>query len=93
MADDTPVPETLETIAASITALRSDMDRRFDETVAQLGVKIEAVEEKVTRVYDAVIALEGHKGANDRAHAGFASRLEDHDLRILAIEHPKPAKR
>ena len=33
------------------------VDQQFSETRAQLGVKIEAVETKVTRVYDEVIAM------------------------------------
>ena len=97
MADEKPMPETLETIADKIVALGKSIDERFAkvdqqfaETRAQVGVKIEAVDEKVTRVYDAVIAVEGHKQSNDKAHVRFNKRLDDHDVRILALEPAKP---
>jgi RNA processing factor Prp31 len=63
-----PVPETLETIAAKIDALSKSVDRRFDETQAQLGVKIEAVDTKVTQIYDEVIAMreEAKRNAAER---------------------------
>jgi hypothetical protein len=54
---DIPVPETFETIAEKIAGLRKSMDQRFEETNAQLGVKIEAVDAKVTLVFHAVISL------------------------------------
>jgi chromosome segregation ATPase len=127
MADETPVPETLDTIAAKLTALGKSIDNRFTkiddrftkiderftkiddrftkiderftnvdqqlaETKAHLGIKIEAVDDKVTRVYDAVIALQQHNTANTKAHAQFTVRLEDHEVRILALEPPKPKR-
>jgi hypothetical protein len=103
--DDTPVPETLETIAASIAALSesmdqrfakvdqrfADVDKRFDETKAQLGVKIEAVNANVILVFDAVIAMRELAETNIRDHQGFTERLENHDLRLRALEPPKTA--
>ncbi len=47
---ENPVPETLETIAVKIDALSKSIDRRFEQSGAQLGVKIEAVETKVVQV-------------------------------------------
>lgn len=88
--------ETLETIAQKITALGVSIDQRFAkvdqqfaETKAQLGVKIEAVDEKVVRVYDAVMALREHHETNLKAHTKVNKRLDDHDIRILALEPPK----
>jgi hypothetical protein len=72
---DTPVAETLETIAEKITAPRTSMDQRFEETNAQLGVKIEAVDAKVTLVFDAVISLRQLADANTRDHQRFTERL------------------
>lgn len=46
---------------------------------AKLGVKIEAVETKVTQVYAA-------------EHKSFTMRLDSHDIRLLALEKPGPAK-
>src|SRR5260221_14759584 len=116
--DENPMPETLDTIAAKLTALGKTIDERFvqvdqqfakvgksmderfanvdqqlAETKAQLGVKIEAVDEKVVRVYDAVIAQQQHTAANEKAHATFTQRLDNHDIRILALEPRKPDPR
>jgi RNA processing factor Prp31 len=86
------VPETLETIAAKIDALSKSVDRRFEESWAQLGVKIEAVETKVTQVYDEVIAMRKESKRNATEHKTFTKRLDNHDLRILALEKPGPPK-
>ena len=94
---ENPVPETLETIAAKIDALSASIDKRFGtvdqrlaETWAQLGVKIEAVETKVTQVYDEVIAMREESKRNATEHKTFTKRLENHDVRILALEKPGP---
>jgi RNA processing factor Prp31 len=87
-----PVPETLETIAAKIDALNTSVDRRFDETRAQLGVKIEAVDTKVTQIYDEVIAMREEAKRNAAEHKTFTKRLNNHDVRILALEKPGPTK-
>ncbi len=118
---DTPVPETLETIAERITALAKSIelrftrvderfdsvdqqftsvdqhftsvdqhfksiDQRFDEMKAQLGVKIEAVDANVTLVFDAVMSLQKHAENNAKDHQRFTERLNNHDVRILALE-------
>jgi hypothetical protein len=127
-----PMPETLETIAARITAQGKSMDERFqavDERIdqhfakvdqqfasndqrfasidqrftsidqqlagmkAQLGVKIEAVDAKVDLVYDVLVAQQQYAGANSLAHDEFRERLDNHDVRILALEPPKSADR
>jgi hypothetical protein len=97
---DTPMPETLQTIAAKITALGKSMDERFErvdrqfaDVKAQLGVKIEAVDAKVDLVYDVLIAQQQYAGANALAHDEFRERLDNHDVRILALEPPKSADR
>ena len=94
---DSPMPETLETIAAKIDALSSSNDKRFAavdqqlaETRAQLGVKIEAVEAKVVQVYDEVIAMREESKRNAMEHKTFTKRLDNHDVRILALEKPGP---
>jgi len=138
---ETPVPVTLETIAAQIDALRESTDERFDtvdqqfakvderfdkvdqrvekvdqrvakveqrvakveqrvakvdqrvaETWSQLGVKIEALEANVVKVYDEVIAMREESKRNSSEHKTFTKRLDNHDLRILALEKPGPAK-
>ena len=89
---ETPVPETLETIAAKIDALSKSVDQRFEETRAQLGVKIEAVDAKVVKVYDEVIAMREESKRNATEHKTFTKRLDNHDVRILALENPDPAK-
>ena len=84
--------ETVASIATKIDALSASTDRRFEEWGAQLGVKIEAVETKVTQVYDEVIAMREESKRNATEHKTFTKRLDNHDVRILAIEKPGPAK-
>jgi archaellum component FlaC len=68
------------------------IDQRVDELKAQLGVKIEAVESKVDKVYDEVIAMRAETKRNAKEHKAFTKRLDNHDPRILALEKPGPAK-
>ena len=82
--------ETLETIAGKIAALSEAIDARFDkvdqrfvETKAQLGVKI-------SLVYDAVLAQQGHTAVTQAAHDALKNRVADHDVRLLALESRKP---
>ena len=89
MSDEHPVPETLETIAASIRQLKSSMDVRFDELKAQLRMEIETVDGRVRLVYDEVIAQRAYHKRNAKEHATFVKRLDDHDTRILALERKK----
>jgi septal ring factor EnvC (AmiA/AmiB activator) len=139
--DDIPVPETLETIAAQITALSKSVEQRFAtvdqrfksvdqqfnsvdqrfnsvdqqfksvdqqfksvdqqfksvdqqfaDMKAHLGVKIEAVDAKVDLVLEAVMSLAKHAETNAKDHGRFTERLDNHDVRILALESSKPAK-
>ena len=97
---ETPVPETLETIAAKIDALSKSNDNRFAavdrqlaDTRTQLGVKIEAVETKVVQVYDEVIAMREESRRNATEHKTFTKQLTNHDVRLLALEKPAPPKR
>ncbi len=65
------------------------VDRRFDELKAQLRTEIEVVRADVRLVYEAVTAQETRNTRNDAEHAGFEQSLENHDLRILALEKPR----
>jgi septal ring factor EnvC (AmiA/AmiB activator) len=69
------------------------VDQQFADVKTHLEMKIEAVRAEVHLVYDVVIAQQGRNEANDRAHEGFTKRLEDHEVRILALEPPKPVHR
>jgi septation ring formation regulator EzrA len=92
---ENPMPETLETIAKKIDALNkrfSTVDQQLAETRSQLGVKIEAVDTKVTQVYDEVIAMRNETKRNASEHKTFTKRLANHDIRILALEKPGPLK-
>ena len=66
------------------------VDQQFAETKAHLGVKIEAVDAKVGLLYEAVIAQQAAAGINTSEHEVFHQRLDGHDLRLLALERPKP---
>jgi hypothetical protein len=71
---------------AQIDGRFEKIDGRFDELKSQLRTEIEAVRSDVTRVYDALIAQAARNTANDAAHAAFTRRLDQHDLRLLALE-------
>ncbi len=73
-------------------ASNKSLDQRFEDWGAQLGVKIEAVETKVTQVYDEVIAMREESKRNVIEHKTFTKRLDNHDVRILALEKPCPPK-
>ena len=77
------------TIDAQFARLDARITKEIGDAKAQLGVKIEAVDENVTRVYDEVIAQRETHASNDIAHTKFEKRLDDHDLRILALERGK----
>jgi hypothetical protein len=99
MSDEKPVPETLESIAASIRELRTSMDSRFDEVPsrseissqfdelkAQLRTEIESVRGDVRLVAEAFGSQAMVNERNETAHTGFQKRLDDHDIRCLALE-------
>ena len=85
------VDQRLGETDAKLTALAKTVDRRFDETESRLGVKIEAVDAKVMLVFDAVISLRELADTNTKDHKRFTERLDNHDIRILALEPSKPA--
>ncbi len=96
------MPETLETLAQRISALptkadlegfatKSDLERfatKSDlvELKSQLRTDIEALRDDVKRVYDVVIAQDARNTTNDNEHNAFGKQLDDHDIRILALE-------
>jgi chromosome segregation ATPase len=87
------VEERLDQADDRFTRLEASIDRKLDEMRSQLGVKIEAVDTRVTQVYDAVIALGAHGEQNRKDHKRIDAKLEDHDVRILALEHRRRPKR
>jgi hypothetical protein len=93
MADDTRMPATIATIAEQLTTLARRMDERFVEVETKIGgvetnlrVLIEAVNDKVQIAYEAIVSLRDDTSANTRDHAKFEKRLENHSLRLLALE-------
>ena len=86
MSDEKPVPETLESIAASIRDLRQTMDSRFDDVKAQLRTEIESVRGDVRIVAEAVAAQTVILQRHERTHETFTKRFDSHDTRILALE-------
>ncbi|MGE5242649.1 MAG: hypothetical protein ACM3SQ_00290 [Betaproteobacteria bacterium] len=67
------------------------VDRRLDEVKAHLRIEIEALGTRLTAAFDGVIAAVQYEAANRAAHAAFEKRLDDHDLRLTALErgsHP-----
>ncbi len=72
---------------------RKEADVRFDQVStsikSELRVEIEAVREDVKRVYDAGVAQQAINKSFLRHQARLEKRVDRHDLRILALEHPK----
>jgi hypothetical protein len=68
------------------------VDQQMVEMKAHLGIKIEAVDVKVAKVFDEVIAMREEAKRNAKEHRTFTKRLDDHDVRILALEKPAPPK-
>jgi hypothetical protein len=77
---------------AGIDQRFTTVDQQMAEMKAHLGIKIEAVDAKVATVYDAVIAMREEAKRNATEHRTFTKRLDDHDVRILALEKPAPPK-
>ena len=100
MSDEKPVPETLQTIGEKIAALgkrfdavdqRFDaVDQRFDEVKAQLRTEIESVRGDVRIVAEGVAAQTALLTRMNANHRRLTKRVENHDLRILALEPKKP---
>ena len=82
----------LTSIDEQLADLRKDLGSRIDETKLHLSVKIEAVDAKVQLAYEAIVALNDAKAANDADHKAFRSQLSDHDVRILALEPRKTSR-
>ena len=105
MADEQPVPETLESIAASIRELRTSIDARFtgvdakfvgidarfDEVKAQLRTEIESVRGDVRLVAEGLAAQTILLQRMDKNHQRLEERVDTHDVRILALEPKKSA--
>jgi len=69
----------------------ADQDRK--ELKSQLLVRVEAVEAKVDLVYDEVIGTRKEVRAIRSEHATFTQLVDNHEIRIRALESKKPAKR
>ena len=80
------MPETLETIAASLRDLRKSMDSRFDDVKSQLRTEIESVRGDVRLVAEALAAQTAHWQRHEDAHTKLDKQRDSHDLRILALE-------
>lgn len=86
--------ETLDSLGEKIATLTQKVDGidgRFDTLRSELKTQIEAVDTKVGLVLEKVTDLIVRDARNSAAHARLETRLDDHELRILALEHPKPA--
>jgi chaperonin cofactor prefoldin len=70
------------------------VDKRFgelkEELKGELGTKIEAVDVKVDLVLEGFRSLLKKDAANSASHARMDERLDNHEVRIAALEN-KPA--
>jgi len=62
------------------------VDKRFDELKSELGTRIEAVDAKVDLVVEGFGNLLKKDAANSASHARIETRLDNHDLRLTALE-------
>jgi archaellum component FlaC len=69
------------------------IDQRFDEVKAELKTQIEAVDAKVGLVLEKVDDLIARDVRHSAVHAGFELQLENHDLRLTALEAGRRPKR
>ena len=62
------------------------VDRRFDELKAELRTEMEAVDAKVGLVLEKVDDLITRDVRHSLVHARFEQRLDNHELRLTALE-------
>ena len=83
--------ETLETLSHKIDVLTEyvvSLPTRLDELKSGLQTQIEAVDTKVSLVLEKVDHLIKRDIYHSVVHARFDQRLEDHELRLIALESP-----
>lgn len=68
------------------------VDRRFDELKSDLGTRIESVDAKVNPVLEGFANLVVKDSANAAAHSRIEGRLEQHELRLKALERKRPVR-
>ncbi len=92
------MPETLETIAEKIAELGQSINVRFgkvdarvDQLKSQLRVETEAVRGDVRLVAEGLAAQTVLLKRIDAGREELDKRVDRHDLRIRALEPPKPA--
>jgi archaellum component FlaC len=71
---------------AGIDTRFDGIDTRLVDLKAELLIRIEAVDTKVGLVLEKVDHLIHRDVANSVAHARFEQRLDNHELRIIALE-------
>jgi chromosome segregation ATPase len=79
---------------AQVDARVSQLDQRVDEQGSSLRILIEAVDSKVDLVLEKVTHLMHRDVHNSAGHAHFETRLDNHELRLIALEsghRPPPA--
>jgi len=71
---------------AQIDTRFDQIDTRFDELKAQLRTEIEAVRGDIRLVAEAQAAQHAHNAQNEAEHRAFLKRIENHEVRVLALE-------
>ena len=62
------------------------VDKRFDEVKSALGTQIDAIGDKVQHAIERLDDVLKKDVSNSAAHARMDTRLDNHELRILALE-------
>jgi chromosome segregation ATPase len=78
--------DQLDTRLGQLDTRVSEVDARVDQQGSSLRTLIEAVDSKVDLVLEKVSHLITRDIHNSAAHARFETRLDDHELRLIALE-------
>ena len=78
MADEQPVPETLESIAASIRELRTTMDARFDHVDERFG----KIDERFGKVDERFGTIDARFGTIDARFGTIDARFDKVDTHL-----------
>jgi chaperonin cofactor prefoldin len=65
------------------------VDKRFDELKSELATRIEAVDAKVDLVVEGFGNLLKKDASNSASHARFEARVDNHELRLVALERER----
>jgi hypothetical protein len=88
--------ETLQTLGGRMDRMDlrfEQMEDRFERLSNETLIGFEQVQERLTLILERIDDFVKRDETNVREHSRIDKTLGDHDLRILALEHPDAPKR